>query len=134
MQNKIKIKQKNCFITIKQKKNNLWKSNRKIVPLIWIKGIHRMHRKNRRPLNAMEISERVRHKMALLHFLSMSVILLICDISVYMLYWCFFSFKLSVKITAIVRGLILIGTKGEQWTWSIYYANAVYVCLLVISI
>ena len=27
-----------------------------------------MHRKNRRPLNAMEISERVRHKMALLHF------------------------------------------------------------------
>ena len=45
-----------------------------------------MHRKNRRPLNAMEISERVRHKMALLHFLSMSVILFICDIAVYMLY------------------------------------------------
>ena len=47
---------------------------------------------------------------------------------------CFFSFKLSVKITAIVRGWILIGTRGEQWTWSIYYANAVYVCLLVIGI
>ena len=41
-----------------------------------------MHRKNMRPLNAMEISERVRHKMALLHFLSVSVILLICDIAV----------------------------------------------------
>ena len=72
-----------------------------------------MHRKNMRPLNAMEISERVRHKMALLHFLSVSVILFICDIAVYMLY-CFFSFKLTVKITAIVRGLILIGTRGEQ--------------------
>ena len=31
-----------------------------------------MHRKNRRPLNAMEISEEVSHLIALLHLLSMA--------------------------------------------------------------